>query len=215
VSHESTEHDSSDADDPPPLGSSTIGNASDDEGDDADEENDGIETHHDDIPNEEVYHPDNMTPSIKQTFGLMPKLTRDYSHMFSHATIMHHTMTQYSLKKGLRKFQKVVESAVSKELKQLHMRYTFTPQDSGKLSDAQKRGALESLMFPKEQRDGTIKGRACAYGRKQRETAIPGAATPPTVSLEAVLIAATINAYEERDVAIVDVPGASPSADMD
>jgi hypothetical protein len=42
-----------------------------------------------------------------------------------------------------------------------------------------------------------------------------GAATPPTVALESVLITATIDAYEERDVAIVDVPWAFLSADMD
>jgi hypothetical protein len=35
------------------------------------------------------------------------------------------------------------------------------------------------------------------------------------VALESVLITATIDAYEERDVAIVDVPGAFLSADMD
>jgi hypothetical protein len=85
-----------------------------------------------------VYHPDTMTPSVQRTYGLRPKRTRDYSHMFSHATVMHHVMTQYSLNKGLRKFQKVGEAAVSKELKQLHMRDTFTPQDSGTLSEAQK-----------------------------------------------------------------------------
>jgi hypothetical protein len=44
---------------------------------------------------------------------------------------------------------------------------------------------------------------------------VPGAATPPTLSLEAVLITSTIDAYEERDVAIVDTPGAFLSADMD
>jgi hypothetical protein len=58
--------------------------------------------------------------------------------MHSHATIMHHAMTQYSLKKGLRKFQKVGEEAVSKELKQLQMREMFTPQHSNDLSDIQK-----------------------------------------------------------------------------
>jgi hypothetical protein len=79
-----------------------------------------------------------MTPSVQRTYGLRPKRARDYSHMFTHATAMHLVMTHYSLKKGLRKFQKVGEEAVSKELKQLHMRDTFTPQDSGKLSDAQK-----------------------------------------------------------------------------
>jgi hypothetical protein len=95
------------------------------------------------------------------------------------------------------------------------MRETFTPQHSNDLSDSQKQNALESLMCLKEKRDGTIKGRACADGRKQRETAVQGAATPPTVALESVLITATIDAYEERDVAIVNVPGAFLSADMD
>jgi hypothetical protein len=99
--------------------------------------------------------------------------------MHSHATIMHHAMTQYSLKKGLKKFQKVGEAAVSKELEQLHMRETFTPQHNNDLSDSQKQKDLESLMFLKEKRDGTLKGRECADGRKQRETAVPGAATPP------------------------------------
>ena len=37
----------------------------------------------------------------------------------------------------------------------------------------------------------------------------------PTVSTEAVLISAVIDAYEEHDVAVVDIPGAYLSADMD
>jgi hypothetical protein len=70
-------------------------------------------------------------------------------------------------------------------------------------------------MFLKEKRDRTIKGRACADGRKQRENVVPGGRdTPIMISLEAVLITATIDAYEERDVAIVDVPGAFLSADI-
>jgi hypothetical protein len=123
-------------------------------------------------------------------------------------------MTQYSLKKGLKKFKEVGEEAVSKELLQLHMRDTFKPQDAEVLSTNQKKGALESLMFLKEKRDGTIKGRTCADGRKQRETAEPGTATSPTVSLESVLINSTIEAYEGREVAVVDIPGAYLSADM-
>jgi hypothetical protein len=128
---------------------------------------------------------------------------------------MHHAMTQYSLKKGLKKFKEVGEEAVSKELLQLHMRDTFKPQNAEELSTNQKKGELESLMFLKEKRDGTIKGRTCADGRKQRETAEPGAATSPTVSLESVLITSTIEAYEGREVAVVDIPGAYLSADMD
>jgi hypothetical protein len=124
-------------------------------------------------------------------------------------------MTQYSLKKGLKKFKEVGEEAVSKELLQLHMRDTFKPQNAEELSTNQKKGALESLMFLKEKRDGTVKGRTCADGRKQHETAEPGAVTSPTVSLESVLITSTIEAYEGREVAVVDIPGAYLSADMD
>jgi hypothetical protein len=70
-------------------------------------------------------------------------------------------------------------------------------------------------MFLKEKRDGTIKGRACADGRKKRENAVLGAATSPTVAVESLMITATIEAHEGRDVAVVDVPGAFLAADMD
>jgi hypothetical protein len=52
-------------------------------------------------------------------------------------------MTQYSFKKGLKKFQDKAEDAVSKELMQLHMKDTFAPQDATELTEKQKKGALE------------------------------------------------------------------------
>jgi hypothetical protein len=52
-------------------------------------------------------------------------------------------------------------------------------------------------------------------GRKQREGATKGDATSPTVSFEAVMITSTIDAFEGRDVAIVGVPGAFLTANMD
>jgi hypothetical protein len=201
-------------DNPPPLILSGTAYESDDDGDDADANN-GIEKSHNEISEDQVYHPYSITPSIQRVHGLRPRKSWDYSHMHSRATIMHHAMTQYSLKKGLRKFQKVGEEAVSKELKQLHIRETFTPQHSNDHSDSQKQKALESLVFLKEKRDGTIKGGACADGRNKRETVVPRDATPPTVALESFLITATIDAYEERDAEIVDVPGTFLSADMD
>jgi hypothetical protein len=45
-----------------------------------------------------------------------------------------------------------------KELLQLHMKDIFAPQDASKLSKEQKTNALESLMFLKDKRDGTVKG---------------------------------------------------------
>jgi hypothetical protein len=44
-----------------------------------------------------------------------------------HANTVHHAMTQYLLKKGLKKIQKEGEKAVKKELDQLQMKETFAP----------------------------------------------------------------------------------------
>jgi hypothetical protein len=177
-----------------------------------DEDDEYADDNHDEIPDDEVYHPDYITPSVQRVYGLRPRRGRYYSHL--HATIAHHAMTQYSLKKGLTKFQGKAEYAVSKELMQLHMKYTFPPRDTTELAEEQKKVALESLMFLKEKRDGKIQGRACADGRKQRERSKKYDATSPTVSLESVLITSTIDAFEGRDVAIVDVHGAFLTADM-
>jgi hypothetical protein len=92
------------------------------------------------ISDSEVYHPEYMTPSIQRVYGLRPNRARDYSHM--HANVVHHAMTQYSLKRGLKKFKVEAEEAVSKELMQLHMKDTFEPQDIKTLTGDQKKSAL-------------------------------------------------------------------------
>jgi hypothetical protein len=131
-----------DSDNPPQLVAHTANdNVSDDEDNDDADGNNAIESHHDETPDEEIYHPESMTPSVQRTHGLMPRKPRNHIHMCAHATVMHHAMTQYSLRKGLKKFQKLGEKAVSKELKQLHTRDTFVPQNSEELSDEHKRGA--------------------------------------------------------------------------
>jgi len=78
-------------------------------------------------------------------------------------------MTQYSLKAGLKKFGKEGEAAVSKELGQFHDLSVFIPMDASELTREQREAALASLMFLKEKKDGTVKARACADGRKQLE----------------------------------------------
>ena len=69
-------------------------------------------------------------------------------------------------------------------------------------------------MFLKENRDGSIK--KCEYmdDRKQRKKYDNADATSPMVSTDVVLISALIGVYEERDVAVVDIPGAYLIADM-
>jgi DNA repair ATPase RecN len=93
----------------------------------------------------EVFHPNTMTPSVQFTYGLCLNSARYHSHL--HANSVHHAMTQYSLNKGRRKFKEKVEKAMEKELKKLHMKDTFIPVDVGDLSTTQKKSALDSLMF--------------------------------------------------------------------
>jgi hypothetical protein len=88
---------------PPPLSPrSDYTSDSDDKDDEPDKE----------IPDDEVYHPDTMTPSVQSTYGLRTKRARDYSQL--HANVVHHAMTQYSLNRGLRKFREKGEKAVEK-----------------------------------------------------------------------------------------------------
>jgi hypothetical protein len=181
-----------------------------DTSDSGDEDEDEEEA---EISDSEVYHPESMTPSIQRVYGLRPNYARDYSHL--HANVVHHAMTQYSLKRGLNKFKVKAEETVSKELIQLHMKDNFEPQDVKTLTGDQKKSALEYLMFLKERRNGTIKGRTCADGRNQREGSTKSDTTSPTVALEFVLITDTIDGFERRDVAIVDVQVAFLTADMD
>jgi hypothetical protein len=110
---------------PPPLQPENA----DEDSDDEDNEIEGTNTHEDtddddsggrEILEDDVYHPDTMTPSVQSTYGLRPRRARDYSHL--HANIVHHAMTQYSLNRWLRKFKVKGEQAMEKELEQLHLK---------------------------------------------------------------------------------------------
>jgi hypothetical protein len=105
-----------------------------------DEDDDDVKENHDEIYDEEVYHPGSMMLSVRRVHGICPQRGRDYSHL--RATIAHHAMTQYSLKKGLKKFQGRADDAVTKELMQLHTKDTFAPQNATELTEDQKRGHL-------------------------------------------------------------------------
>ena len=70
-------------------------------------------------------------------------------------------------------------------------------------------------MFLKKKRCGTIKGRDCADGRKQRAYITKEESTSPTISTKAVFLMAMIDAWENRKVAVLDMPGAFMQVDMD
>ena len=83
------------------------------------------------------------------------------------------------------------------------------------LNCKERKDALIYLMFLKEKRNGVIKGRDCADGRKQREYTTKEEARSPTVAIESVMLLCTIDAKENRDVGIVDIPNAFMQVDID
>ena len=60
-----------------------------------------------------------------------------------------------------------------------------------------------------------MKVQTCADGRKQRKKEIPGDATSSTVSMEYIIIRATVDVHEVCGVSICNILGAFISADMD
>ena len=70
-------------------------------------------------------------------------------------------------------------------------------------------------MFFKCKRCGEIKGHGCADSQKQRAYIAKEESTAPTVSTEAVFLTAVIDMLENRNVAVLDVPGAFMQAEID
>jgi hypothetical protein len=118
------------------------------------------------------------------------------------------TTDQMNWKKGLKVFGEKGEEAIQKELQQIHDMEGFQPKHWYELTKEERADALKYLMYLKEKRDGRIKGRGCADGRKQRAYIPKAEASSPTATLMGIMLTCMIDAYEKRDVATVDIPGA-------
>jgi len=120
-----------------------------------------------------------------------------------------HTFVQtYNLNQGIKKFGDKGEQAAFKEVDQLHQRECFKPINVNDLTPDQRQKVLKTLIFLTEKRDGTIKARSCADGSKQRTWMSKDDTASPTVSLESIFLTCVIDAEENRDVAVVDIPNA-------
>jgi hypothetical protein len=117
-------------------------------------------------------------------------------------------MQQMSLKAALKNWGNDAEKAGVAETSQLHWRNTFIPRKHADLTPDQREKILESHMFVVKKRTGEYKARLVAGGNKQRDYLSKEEASSPTVSTESVLLTAIIDAKENRDVAIVDIPNA-------
>eukprot|EP00804_Cyclotella_cryptica_P030821 CCRYP_015076-RE/>CCRYP_015076-RE protein AED:0.49 eAED:0.25 QI:0/-1/0/1/-1/1/1/0/834 len=117
-------------------------------------------------------------------------------------------MVQLSLKEGLKRFGKRGKQGALKEMRQLHDMRTFFPGDPKTLTREEQRKALSSLIFLKEKDSGEVKGRACINGAPQREYIRKEDAASPTVATDSVFLTGAVDAYQRRDVAYIDLPGA-------
>ena len=112
------------------------------------------------------------------------------------------------MKAAIKKWGDQAKFAISKEMKQLHWRNSYKPMHWHKLTKKQKEQVLKSHIFVEEKRDGTIKARKVIGGNKQRDYITTEDVRSPTVIAEAVMLTCVIDAQENRDVAVVDIPNA-------
>ena len=115
---------------------------------------------------------------------------------------------QVSVNEGVKRYGEKAIAAILKEFTQLNDKQVFKPCNPNRLSAATKRKALNLITMIKQKRDGKIKGRACADGRKQRRYITKEQVSSPTVQLESLMLSLLIDAHENRDVATADVVGA-------
>ena len=70
-------------------------------------------------------------------------------------------------------------------------------------------------MFLKEKRNGVIKGRGCANGRKQQLWKTKEETSSPTITTKGLFLSCLIDAMEGRCVTTCDIPGAFMQANID
>ena len=113
----------------------------------------GTETENEEARNENVIHPDLQVPTVEHTYNFLRRThpQPDYTNRYGfQATIIHCALTQLSMKRGLKKFKKKGETAVTAELEQLHRRDAFRPVQRENLTEKQKHELLTLIMSLKE-----------------------------------------------------------------
>ena len=85
--------------------------------------------------------------------------------------MIHVILTQMSAYAGIKKHGEAAIAAIFKELKQLDSgpmkgKPVVTPMNPDLLTKEEKAQALEAVNLIKEKRDGMLKGRTCANGKK-------------------------------------------------
>ncbi|KAI2510045.1 Reverse transcriptase (RNA-dependent DNA polymerase) [Fragilaria crotonensis] len=130
-------------------------------------------------------------------------------------SVFGYIMNQMTAQAGIKKHGKAAEAALMNEFAQLEELEVYESVDPNSLTWEQRKAALKAINLIKEKRDGTLKGRTVADGRRQRFLYDKSETASPTVSKDALMLSILIDAYENRDVGTADVVGAYLKAFMD
>jgi hypothetical protein len=153
-------------------------------------------------------NPDNR-PST-QRYSMRSMVTPHFAKGFNMAI----ACTQMTAKEGLKRFGKDAEEALMREWKQLDLLEVYYGVFAASLTAQERSRALRLVQLIKLKKNGILRGRTCADGRKQRSYILAEDATSPTVSNEALLLTCVTDAKEGRRVVTADVPGAFLHADI-
>ena len=127
---------------------------------------------------------------------------------------------QMNASKGIKLLGERAVAAMVKEFRQLDEgafpgKPVVEPISPDSITEKEEKEALEAVNLIKEKRNGDVKGRTCADGSRQRRfLGFYDSVASPTVSLEALILTLIMDAYEDRTVAVFDVPGAYLHANM-
>ncbi len=109
---------------------------------------------------------------------------------------------------ALKQWGEDAKVAVEAKAKQLHWRNSFKPVHWKDVNKEKQKQILELHVFVKKKCTGQIKARKVAGGNKQRDFISKENASSSTVATESVLLTSLVDAQENRDIAIVDIPNA-------
>jgi len=135
---------------------------------------------------------------VKDIFRKMVSLTiRQVSRAYKYAHVSTKGVTKRYGYKAL--------DTVFKKFAQLDNKSIFDPRYAEISTSIEKYDVLHLLTMVKEKHDGKVNGRGRVDRRKQRIYIAKEDVVPSTVQLERLILSLLIDAYEGRDVVILDV----------
>jgi len=117
---------------------------------------------------------------------------------------------QFSMRKGLKAFGRETGMKImTKEIEQLHQRNSFKPINVSSMTDGEKARVQDAIiLLAQKDSENEVKSRLVYNGKESRKWLSREETANPTVSLESINLTFAIDAHEERNVMIADVPNA-------